>query len=514
MADLRPVEELGIFSSGDVQEEALRERLINQITEQRAVIERIKGDWLNNYEPNPVQWDALYSWARFLYMSGGNQLGKSWFLRFFLGWTLSQYPKGWRGKKLMGDIDVCCGSLNSERLYSNVSRWLFGPSQQELGSGFIPSDAIDPSNIRWDKRNPDMVRSARLIRRDDDGHFMGYARVLLWAYTEQFPHGDSYDLFALDEEFSNQQGYYPSIIARLVARKGMLRVAATPEHGMTEMYRDIKHKSRRGDSDYKMIYYGVDDADHLDDDQKAQYKKDYKGTSEYQLRVYGKPIAGIGAAFDVDFTELVVPGRTRLADHFREIIGIDIPHVPQGIFAAVKIAYSDVTDEIYVLESVEIKERDYAHHIAKLRDMGGDVIPIAWPADATNRVVHGESFRDFMLRHGLNAVEESAHELHFSSNLKKLVRVTDVWSVCQDLQRRMMSGSVKFLDTGGNEELIEQLSTFEFDENRKANKHQIDDVADAFLKAFMMRRMAAEMTTVTLAGENVIIDGEDWSVFE
>lgn len=490
-----------------------RDRVVSQILEMRSLIEHLKGDWLNNYQPNDTQWEAINSYARYLYLSGGNQIGKSWMYRFFFGWTLSQYPPEWRGPKKMGDIDVCLGSLDNGRLYSNVSKWLFGPSREELGQGFIPASSIDPEYIRWDKRNPDMVRSARLRRLDENGHWMGYARVNLWAYTEQFPHGDSYDFFGLDEEFSNQKGYYPSIIARLAARKGRLIVAATPEFGITEMYRDIKDKMRSGNPNYKLMYYSVYDADHLTDEQKDQYVEDYRGTSEFQLRVFGKPIAGVGAAFDLDFTQLMVPASTKLGDHFKEIVGIDIPHVPQGVFAAVKIAYSELTDEVVVLDSMEIKDRDYSHHIARLRDWGCDIIPIAWPADSDNRVVQGESFREYMSRHGLNILDQSAHELVYSADSQKLHQVRDVWSVCQTLQRMMIAGSLKIKDTVANGELVEQLSTFEFDENRKAKKSQIDDVADAFFKSFMMRRFAAEIQTVSIGGQDLIVDDGDWDVF-
>ena len=170
---------------------------------------------------------------------------------------------------------------------------------------------------------------------------------------------------------------YDEFSARLNATNGYMDIAMTPLQGETELYLLFEN------SDNKeircMLNYDIADTDHMSDEDRERLISKYENHPLAEARLHGRPVRGAGLIYTMPDEYLYV-NDFEIPRHWKKIIGLDFPH-GVGTFAAVKMAYDEDTDIVYLTGEYKESDQEFPTYVHRLLNMGGGKIPCAWPHD-------------------------------------------------------------------------------------------------------------------------------------
>lgn len=460
----------------------LEDRVAYRFTPNRAQI-RVAGEFKEYVEVN---------------LTGGNQLGKTTVAGEVIAINaLGDYDEfpWYEGLRVKGDITIICASETLEKTDLVMAGKLFGEylgrdgTERKRANGLIPKNRI----IHTQYAGHHLSRA--VVKRADGSR----ATFLFLAYSMRKERLQSITahMVWLDEEPSLE--IYNEFLARTNATHGPILLTMCPNKGRTPLLAMFN----LGTGNRKRIKYGVDDADHLSDEEKQALKDRYKDNPAELPSLYGEEVAGIGLAYP-NLRQRALCEPFSIPSHWPRVIGYDIPHTTgqgsTGYFAAVWIALdpASATDheqmDRYVYRAFKASGMTAADYAAACKSEGrhGDVIPGAMPHDAGRRAQSAginegtaQKLREIYLDLDLNIIDQTAG---FETDDGKISR--DPMLAIEINNILINEGKLKIFDSPATQPLLAECDHYYIDEKQKPAPKQDDHCADAWTKASFMVRYA------------------------
>jgi phage terminase large subunit-like protein len=406
---------------------------------------------------------------------GGNQTGKTQSAAAEVSWHLSgDYPDWWTGKRFNKPIRCWAVGESGQLVRDTLQKKLCG--DQEFGTGLIPLESFG--------KKPVMVPGGTggidtmFVTHATDGIVDGTSSLTFKSFemSRKKLQGESVDLIWIDER--PEEEIYSELLARTSATDGHLLVSFTPvgegaAAGVT--YKFLSEPS----SDRAVFRIASNEAKHISEARREELAGGY-AEHEREARLEGTPQLGAGPVFPLELLPTLVKTFNPDADipaYARWCVGIDFGYGHP--FAAVLIAWTHDTGQVWVIDSFRMERSSALYHTQRIHAMTrGLRIPVAWPHDGSQHdkgsgLPLASQYKNFgaamlaghAINHGTktNAVEPALAEM-----------------------REMMFGG-KLTIAGHNSELLEELRNYHRDEDFKIVK-QRDDLVSALRYAVMMRR--------------------------
>ena len=385
------------------------------------------------------------------------------------------YPDWWEGWRSEEAVLCWVGSVTNEASRDIVQKELMGGLGEELGTGWIPRDAIIGSPQTRQAGISGVVDRIRVRHR-----LGGVSTCIFKTYDQGWRkwQGAAPHVVWLDEEpdenASNEKKIFSEALTRVLSTRGRLIMTFTPLLGETEL---VRHFASGIPGTYLKTATWAD-APHLDPDETVRLMSSYPA-HELEARSRGIPMMGEGRVWAIPEDELKV-APFEIPKHFFRICGLDfgIDHPAANAW----LAHDRDRDIVYVYDVLRKKGMTPDVHVPKMNKRG-TWIPVAWPHDGMNR---GKA--DGTVLHAQYR-KEGAAMLSMSARYDKDVGgAQPVEPVLMDMLTRMMDGRFKvFSDCG---EWFEEFRSY----HRKDGKVVAvrDDILKATQYAMMMLRYARQ----------------------
>jgi phage terminase large subunit-like protein len=470
-------------------EEEEKKALLLQLKKEQSYEKYLEADVLGRIKWDPKQWDFIEeTWSgkirRSVYeimIAGLNQGGKSTSLCGKAAFhATGLYPPNWKGRKWKHPITFAIGGETASSTRDLLVDRLLGPHDAR-GTGYIPAEEFDPEVdiTRMGSGVPNQIESFR-VKHYTDGVFDGYSKGFVFAYSAGWQRLAGYTLHEIfcDEEMAFN--IYDEFSARLNATRGHLSISMTPILGETDLYLLFERGSGQRKNMRAIITFGVNDAAHMAQEHREHLVQKYANHPLAEARLHGRPVRGKGLVYTVP-DELIAVDDFIVSEHWPQILGIDLPHTT-GSFAAVRFAVNPVTDVVYLIG--EYKAEGQAHEIygGRLRAMGGDTVPCAWPHDAAREMTSGSTVADRYRQMGLNMLDQHAHVLTPEGHKSHAI-----FEAIDLLLDRMLTG--RFYVFKSCTGFLDEKRKYRHDKG-KVVRHQDDHLIDAAHKAIFMLRFA------------------------
>lgn len=463
------------------------EYLRQELEAEEELVRLYEDDELTYTLPNPSQLEFCNSHERYVQMSGGNQLGKSWILRLLaMIWITGDYPDWYRGpilkipeKDRFGVIALVAYSKN--KLASLFHAPLFGP-KDDRGAGWIPRHMLDVEliNKRFDASLglPDYVPVAK-VRWPDGKHVevrsysYGHGEMSSIRRTQ----GEPFIAAFVDEELPEE--YWDELKSRFIFTQGFVRVAATPQFGRSPFWLYFNDELNPLT---KQIIYTVDDATHLSPAHRQAIIEEHQHSPLAMARLYGQPVVGHGLIFP-DLDSVVVDDFGR-PEQWKYLIGIDIPHTT-GHFAAALLGIDPDGGRMHVFAEYQGLNEAWEVYASACKRLGADRIEVAYPHDAGYRVGGSAAACELLSQDGCKLMGTSAY-METPEGRKDKSPMTAV----EMMTALMTSG--RFTIAQSCTRLLDQMRVYA-QKDGKIFENQADHIIDAVLKAVMMSRFAKRL---------------------
>ncbi len=425
--------------------------------------ERIRTTKFYRYRPYPKQRDFHNLTTRFRLLIAANQVGKTYSAGVESAYHATGfYPDWWGGHRFIKPTLGWVAGVSLEGLRDGAQNILLGPMGQE-GTGTIPKERI-LQIARKQNGTVDFVRirfgpingSAETLvnfKSYDQGREKFQAASVNWIWFDEEPPED----------------IYAEGITRTNATKGLVYVTFTPLKGVTSVVRRFLYEKN---PDRGVVNMTIDDAEHMDADQKATIIANYQ-PHELEARTRGVPTLGSGLIFPIE-QSLITCAPFAIPSNWPRIGGLDFGY--DHPFAAVEVCYDKQNDITYVTKAFRISKRTPLDHVGVLR-FWGDLV-FAWPHDGLQHdkgsgVTLAEQYRKL----GLKLTHKRAQFVDGSNGVE---------AGLFEMLMRMQSGRLKIF--ANLVELFEEIQLYHRDEG-KVNKIN-DDLICAVRYAHMMLRFA------------------------
>jgi phage terminase large subunit-like protein len=275
-----------------------------------------------------------------------------------------------------------------------------------LGRGLIPLDNMigSPTMSRGVSNFVDTIS----LRRETGGGAI--IRLKTFEQNRRAWQGESVDAVWMDEDDRTLEEIWGEALARLTATRGRIWWTATPVLGRTP----TRKRFIEPNPDRAEILMGLNDATHIAEADREIILSRYKA-SERATRAYGADMAGEGAVFEVDWSEVT---HRRDPDTFptswRWLFEVDFSHGGMSSqahpFAAVLVCHDPSNDVIYVTDTWRLRNQLPINHAAAIHRNPRWDARVAWPgADGYQRdASSGTTFRDLYAKEGLNMLPQHA----------------------------------------------------------------------------------------------------------
>lgn len=473
------------------------------MTDQKALVELLElsahlrdfGGQIRFFEPYDKQREFFDMGARCRerMLFAGNQNGKTHAGGFEAALHLTgKYPGWWKGRRFAGPTKGWIAGETSTAARDIQQKKLCGePGVESLfGTGMIAKDDfVDrPSLARGVTDAYDTIQ----VRHASGG--VSIARFKSYEQGRAKFQGESLDWIWFDEE--PPEDVYAEGLTRTVATGGMAFMTFTPLKGRsTVVMRFLDERT----TDRDFVIMTIDDAKHIPAEERAKIVAGYL-PHEREARARGIPVLGSGRIFLAPEEAISEPPLEYIPAHWVKLWGIDF-----GIghpFAAALLLWDRDNDVIHIHHVIRIADALPIQHAAAMKPIGASV-PVAWPADGTQRRDDGKPLSDHYKRHGLLMLPEHATwpEGGYSTEAGIL-----------EMDERMRSGRFK---------VARHLSEF-FDEYRFYHRKdgQVvkikDDILSAVRIAVMQKRSARAVALGGYAarrGQPTMATGMDFDVF-
>lgn len=457
------------------------------MTQSNAAISRMS---MELFAPNPRQWQFCSaggggSKAHEILLSGPNQIGgKTFSLRYIItAHSTGRYPPEWEGPRFAHAPHLAVAGETAQATRDQITDALFG-MYPNYGSGWIPSDCYDPIADFFPLRGPvsNMLDYALIDHHGPDGKKNGKTILRFFGYAKGYRRVQGYELDGLFLNEMPPDDVYSELRARINATLGYIWIAACPlaKPGVDETYKMFE----RDKTGYMLLLnYTIDDCTHLTREAYDFNFNRWKDHPEAEARLYGRPCRGAGVIYGYPRREMMeAPFRSESA--LPQIIGLDLPH-GTGTFAALRAVFEKERDVVHIVDEYKDKNKETPIYVDRVRRMGGDRIPIAWPHDGGRgfgATTSGGTIAEKYKSYGLWMLRDSA--FMWDHNNK---RVRSVMTVIEETQDRLVTGRLKI---GNNcRELLDEMRSYRHDKGQVA-ANQDDHLIDALHKLMMMLREA------------------------
>jgi phage terminase large subunit-like protein len=463
-------------------EPTAKELLLAELAAEEELLRRVEYDKASQFGPNRTQWSFANHELQIheSLFSGPNQAGKTSMARYIAGKHLTgDYPPGWTGPKFDLPIQCVLAGETAETVRDLFVNELLGRPESR-GSGYLPADSFDPKKDikRLGGGVPDQVSYFR-VKHYTDGIFDGYSVAYCSQYSKGWRRFQGYalDLIMIDEE--PPFDVYDELSARINKTGGYMYICLTPLQGETDLYM-LFERDETGER--RLLHYDIDDATHMTEEERQRLKNKYENHPLREARLHGRPVRGRGIVYPTAEVKYVINDCADvLSPYWHRIIGIDIPH-GAGFFAAVKMVYDQDSDILYITNEYKAEGEPWPVYESRLRGLGGEHVPIAWPHDANVRGTDGRTARERLEAANLNVLHDAAA---FRTHDGKMTN--KIWTAVEEILDRMQTGRLKLFKSC--RELRDEIRTYRH-EDGKIEPKQNDHLIDAMHKAVMMLRHA------------------------
>lgn len=386
-----------------------------------------------------------------------------------------KYPPGWNGKVWNGPIRAAACSKTLDKLRDTVLEKMFG-TRDEPG-GWIPKDAVDWKHVVWSKKAKDCIEYAP-VRWTHNGE-SGVSKFWSFSFEQGWERVSGYTLHDILISEECNLSFHDELKNRTNVPKGQVVMDMIPLKGETDLYLAYK-QDRTGTR--QLITITIDDCTHLPEEDREQAKLEGRDDPWADARLYGRPVRGSGAVFRVPERNVIM-GKVR-ADwplFYRAIIGIDIPHTT-GAFAATKLVWNPESDRIWVPACVKVWDTPREVQIERMKALGGQRIPVAWPHDAGRGEGSSGPIVLKYKRGGIAMLPEPAYLIGLDG--RKSNQTMDWIDEVIDRER---TGRIEY--SPEVRELLDERSSYAIDEG-KIVRRQDDHCLDALGKGILALRHA------------------------
>lgn len=366
-----------------------------------------------------------------------NRIGKTETGAFEMACHLTgEYPDWWLGRRFEHPVKAWASSDTGITTRDIVQTKLCGPYGyfDKYGTGMIP------------KANVDWVKDVSLARGVTDlfdtvlvKHKSGGKSILTFKTYEQGRkkwQGEAVDVIWFDEE--PEEDIYAEGVTRLAPTRigedsGICYMTFTPLLGKSKV---VCRFTDEQSPDRGIVRMGLEDAQHISDEQKAKMVARYL-PHEREARRTGAPLLGSGKIFTALEENILVPPFAPPA-HWRYIwggdFGIDHP------FAAVLLGHDVDKDILYVMHCHRAANETILQHVAAMKPVfqgRGLKIPFAWPQDGWQRKEFEGALKptaNIYKKHGLNT-------LHSHATFEDGTNST--WAGILEMRERMSTGRLR-----------------------------------------------------------------------
>lgn len=317
-----------------------------------------------------------------LFMAG-NQLGKTLSGGAETAMHLTgEYPDWWEGKRFDGPIKAWAASKSGEVTRDSVQRMLVGPPEAEagFGTGMVPKHLL----LDWARGRgvPNLLSSISVRHKSGGVSHLGFK-----SYDQGREKFQAETLHLVWEDEEPPADIHSECVTRTNATNGIVYLTFTPLLGMSDVVRaflqsehDAIRDKETAEGERHVTKMTIFDVEHYTDAQRKAIVASYPA-HERDARARGIPMLGSGRVFPVDETTIVCdPFPVPMA--WRIIGGIDFGY--DHPTAAVRLAYDDATDTVYVTAEHRQREAIPEIHYAAVRGWGKN-LPWAWPHDGFQR---------------------------------------------------------------------------------------------------------------------------------
>jgi phage terminase large subunit-like protein len=407
---------------------------------------------------------------------GGNQTGKTLCCCAEDAWHLSgTYPDWWTGKRFNKPIRAWFLGESTTLVRDTLQRKLCG-GRSEFGTGLVPLEAF--------AKAPIMIAGGTggidtfFVTHRTDGKVDGVSEASFKSFEmrRERLQSESVDWVHIDERPTEE--LYNEVYARTIATGGHIIVSYTPvgegaAAGIT--YRFLTEPS----ADRSVHRITGAEARHITDARREEVAAGLPD-HERETRLEGIPQLGTGPVFPLE----LLPALTKsfnpddIPSWARWCVGIDFGF--DHPFAAVLIAWTHDTGELWVIDSFRMDRSSALYHVQRIHSMtGGLRIPIAWPHDgAQHDKGSGLPLMGQYKNFGANMM--SRHAVNHGTDRN------NIEPALEEMRELMYTGKITI--AGHNSELLEELRHYHRDEDFRIVK-QRDDLVSALRYAIMMRRL-------------------------
>ena len=372
---------------------------------------------LRSFRPYPKQLEVIratkdYSEIAFM---AGNQNGKSFIVAYIAAvWLTGLYPKDWQGRIFDGPVNMWSAGPSTVLVRDVQQKLLCGPPNDPSawGTGFIPKAMLGEKTVSHGAGGAVELLKVK--------HVSGGMSTLVFKSFEmprERYQGATLDAIVWDEE--PPLDIYLEGQARLIATGGVSLAGFTPLHGLNDVVPRFQERSAEAMRNRIIVRATMADAAHLADPEKQAQLMATFPAHQRRARLFGEPMLGSGAVFDVPIDDLVVPLR---------LVGNEIVHRDLGPldtrgwafllsmdfgidhpWAATLLGHNRDDDTVYVLAELKMSNAIPAQHCAAMRAIAANV-PVAYPHDGNAREKgSGETLASLYKREGARMMPSHAH---------------------------------------------------------------------------------------------------------
>jgi len=457
---------------------------------------------LRSFTPNPRQWDFCSaggngSKAHEILLSGPNQAGgKTYTLQYLITMhSTGLYPPEWEGPRFTKPphLAVACETAATTR-----DQIYFGTEHDEASlfgaDGWMPKDCFNPEEdfTKLGGNYENLLDSALVDWHDADGIKQGKTTIRFFGYAKGWKKLQG---LKLDGIFLNEMppdDVYNEMRARINATMGFIWIAACPLGGETETYLMFEKDDTGA---LCLLTYTIDDCTHLTQQQYDFIYDRWINHPEAEARLFGRPCRGAGMVYAYQRRD-IIERPYQAGPHAPHIIGLDFPH-GTGVFAAVKGIIEPERDVLHIVDEYKASNQDTAVYVARIKGMGADRIPCAWPHDGgrgfggtTSGGTIAQKYRSM----GIRMMKSSA--FMYDDENRKTKAILAAVELVQD---RFATGRLKI--NQNCRELVDELRLYRHKKG-KIIENQNDHLIDALHKMVMMLRYA-KAPAETAYGSNV-----------
>lgn len=279
----------------------------------------LKDGWkVDDFNPYTYQclWFESGATYSLRYLSAANRIGKTFGAAAEYSYhATGEYPEWWRGyrapsEKIGLSRIMWAIGVSSESTRKVLQKELIGTDdarqRDKFGTGSIPRERINFDSLVCDGETLKSLRVYHVSGEEttihfysstqDEKVFMGQAIIFAW----------------IDEQSPKEDDLVAQATTRTMTTKGQVVITATPEVGMTDLYK------RCAEDETGRVYFQNatwKDAPHFTDEdiEEMLAKTPYH---QREMRSEGKPILGVGAIYPFKSTDITC-APFAIPDHWR-----------------------------------------------------------------------------------------------------------------------------------------------------------------------------------------------------